>query len=286
MVNLQVDFSGIEKALGDIGGIADGIADQTYLGNLISAAHNVASREFDIDAAATAAAGNMTLVYEFGVRGITRGQPKFSDPTDPAARLWVHQIAGAGRSREIGFVFRPAVQPNPRPSAEFYGVSSEVIKRLSRRKYVFWNKAAVNEYGITVHIKPKEKPFNFVPFYGKPRNPKYKRGYVFRYIDGKEPMESTPGEAGATTGKAAVGTFSAFWQMWWNGRGQELLTGDVNIHFNRDVLSILERYPETHHAPESILRYNSRGRVYNRRRRVKARMVKLAAERGNNRRRG
>lgn len=279
-VSIRVDFSGITDIIGNMEGIADGAESDAYLGGLIDAAHRVASLEFDVDAASVAYTGNMTHMYEFGTRGITRGQVKFPDPTAPEARLWVHNLVGSGRSREIGFIIREAFAPNPRPSATFYGVDNAVIRRLSRRKYTFRWKARVIEQGESVQIKPQEKPFNFVPFYGKPaRNPKYSgRGYVFRPIEGRAPMESNPGED-----SGATGTFTAFWERWWATRGQELMDGTASETFNKDVAFILTRYQGSLPSLESVVRYNSRGRVYNRRRKIKTRMIKLGAERGVNR---
>lgn len=281
-VNMLVDFSGIEDLIGTGEGVADGANDQQYISGLINAAHNVASLEFDVDAAATAAAGALTHMFEFGTTGITRGAQRFGDPTSPEARLWTHHISDQGRSQNISYMFRPAVAPNPRPSATFYGVPNAVIRKLSRRKYVFAQKAAVNELGTTVHIKPKDKPFNFVPFYGKPaRNPDYaNRTYIFRPIEGNLPMESTPGDDAGMTG-----TFTMFWNTWWAGRGRELLSGTASETFNKDVAFLMKRYPPSQGGLEPVVRYNSRGRIYNRRRKVKARMIKLGAERGVNRRR-
>jgi len=282
--SMRVDFGGIEELIGNGLGIADAAESSEYIGNLISAAHNVATTEFDVDAASAAAAGTMTHVYEFGTRGITRGTPRFDDPTSPAARLWVHTETGMGRSKTVGFQFREAVVPNPVPSANFYGVPSSVIRKLSRRKYVFRNKAAVNEYGLTVNIRPKDKPFNFVPFYGKPAsNPENAgRSYIF-FPKENGPMRSTPGAGGHSP--ALEGTFTNFWKNWWESTGRGLVSGSTNEYYNKDVEAIMVRYPSARHMPEDVLRYNSRGRIYNRRRRVKAKMLKLAAVRGHNRRR-
>ena len=278
--NFLVDFSGITDLIGTIEGIVDGADDSAYMDGIINAAHNVASLEFDVDAAATAAAGNITHMYEFGTTGITRGQPRLGDPTSPEARLWVHNISGKGKTRDISFVYREAVVPNPKPSATFYGVPTSVIRKLSKRKYTFRNKAAVNELGLTVHIRPKEKPFNFVPFYGKGSHLYPNRTYIFRPIEGRPPMKSTPGKE-----SGMAGTFNTFWTTWWSSRGQELLQGDVSKTFNKDVAFLLNRYPASQGGLEPVVRYNTRGRIYNRRRRIKARMIKLGAERGANRRR-
>lgn len=275
---MRVDFSDIIDAIGTVQGVSDAVTQSPeYIADCIKAAHAVASKEFDIDAAASAGPLNMSHVYEFGVRGITRGSPRFADPTAPEARLWVHGITGEGRVQNIYFLFREAVQPNPRPSASFYGVSSAVISKLSRRKYVFKRKASVVEFGETVYIKPKDKTFNFVPFYGKPaRNPAYRNsgGYIFRPYLGT-PMESNPGEDSGMRG-----TFTSFWQTWWIGRGDELMSGQVNEYFTKDVQWLLNLAAKGTQPLEDVVRFNSRGRVYNRRRRVKAKMIRQAHTRG------
>lgn len=275
-LELMVDFSQVENIIGTAEGIFDATASPGYIGDLIKAAHNVASKEFDVDAAASAGPANMSHVYEFGVQGITRGDVKFADPTAPEARLWVHAIKGGGNLQSISFAFRPAVVANPKPSAKFYGVSSAVISKLSRRKYVFKNKASVVEFGETVYIKPKEKTFNFVPFYGQPaRNPMYTEGYIFRPISPGGPMESNPG-----TDSGMAGTFSNFWTGWWSGRGIELISGSANEHYDKDVAWILNLARAGKQPLSDIVRYNSRGRIYNRRRRVKAKMLRQAQTRG------
>ena len=274
-MELKVDFSGIEEAIGLGQGIADGAQDPRYIDGLINAAHNVASLEFDLDMAATAGITYLSHVYEFGTVGITRGDPKFSDPTAQSARLWSHTISGKGNTQNIGFAFRPAVVPNPEPTPEFTGVEQEVLDRLSGNEYVFWNKAAIVEYGATVHIRPKEKKVNFVPFYGKPSWAYPGRTHIFRPIEGKEPMESNPGDESGMTG-----SFTKFWMTWWKTRGAGLMDGTASIEFNKDVAYLMERYSNpSRHNFVSVMRYNTRGRVYNRRRYYKKRMLVKALER-------
>lgn len=273
-LEIEIDYSGLEEVIGTVEGIADAVEGNEYMGYVIDAADAVATKEFDVDAAATAGPGNFSHVYEFGTVGITRGTIKFPDPTSSAARLYVHHKNGFGNVRNVFYTFRPAVAPNPRPSASFYGVPSSVIRMLSKKKYIFRNKAAVVEYGETVYIKPKEKPFNFVPFYGKPGR-KYPGTYIFRPIEGHSPMASTPGEDSGQKGQ-----FTAFWELWWMGRGQELMTGEANKFFNADITWLLEQASKGKQSLTNVMRYNSRGRVYNRRRRVKAKMIRQAKDRG------
>lgn len=274
-LELKVDFSGVEEAVGMVQGIADGAQDPRYIDGLINAAHNVASLEFDIDVAATAGISYLSHVYEFGTVGITRGDPVFSDPTSQDARLWMHTIRGKGRTQNIGYVFRPAMMPNPEPTPEFTGVDQEVLDRLSGEKYIFRSKAAVIEYGVTVHIKPKTKKVNFVPFYGKPSWAYPGETHIFRPIDGRQPMVSNPGDLSGMTG-----SFTKFWISWWKSRGEALMDGSANENFIEDVAYIMKRYgdPKRHNFV-SVMRYNPRGRVYNRRRYYKKRMLSKAVER-------
>lgn len=274
-MKINVDYSGIEEAIAQVEGIGDAANDSAYLSALVNNAHNVASLEFDIDVAASAGPGHLSHMYEFGTLGISQGDGKFIDPTSPAARLWVHGISGEGsRTRAIFFMFREAVAPNPEPTSKYTGVEPEVLARLSDKKFVFRRKAEIIEQGETVHIKPQEKPWNFVPFYGRPKHPDYQDDtHIFRAIAGRRPMVSIPGKL-----SGMEGTFTAFWATWWRSKGQAFLSGQANVRFNADVIELMKRYPEGV-GLKDVVRYNSRGRVYNRRRYYKTRMLAKVAAR-------
>jgi hypothetical protein len=217
MINWLTDFD----AVGALTGLADGL-DEAFESTgfkdmLAEAAHEVAAADFDMAAASAAHAGYLHHVYEFGTAGInTQGTTtKFADPTSPAARLWVHNLEGGGGNYDIDFTFRPALAANPRKTTRHTGVPSKFLSKISRRKYVFWNKAAVMESGMTVEVSPKKGRFLFIPA------PEAERGFVLT----EETIETVPG-------KNTAGTFTAFWEAWWNTEGTNIMDNHVDSVLN------------------------------------------------------
>jgi len=217
--------------MGEILGVVDGFdmaTDSGYIDGLVIEAHRMASDQFDITAAATANAGYLTHVFEYGVPGITHGPMRHADPTAPTARLWTHQIGGRSGVFNINYLFRPAVTRNPNQTVARTGVKDKYIKRLSRRKYVFRQRARVTEMGEEVTIKSKHNRLLFVPFYGKPpRNSKSKRGYAM-----------VPGPITAVPGRNSAGTFTAFWSQWWGSEGSRIMQEHIETQARKDI----ERY--------------------------------------------
>jgi hypothetical protein len=224
--SLYSNFEALGELLGGLSGIAEGMDTDTYLGGVIRQAHSEATNIFDQAAAATAKTGRLQHVYEYGTTGVTTGRPTFK-ATDQAARLWVHEIGGQGKNQIFGFFFRPATQPNPQPTTASTGVASKYLRKLSRRKHIFRQKAMIIESGAQVTIKPKNGNLLFVPFYGEPAtNPRNTRGFAMS----KGPITMTPGAT-------SQGTFTAFWEAFWASQGNvamgeamtKTITKDVNM---------------------------------------------------------
>jgi hypothetical protein len=223
------NLEAIGDMIGALSGIDESIDDKVYMEGLIKAAHGKAASAFDIAAAATAKAGRFPHVYEFGTTGITRGAPKFGNPVDPRARLYVHKLVGSGGNQEIMYSFRPATQPNPKPTPESTGVDQKYLSRLSDRKYYFYNKAIVMETGRVVEIKPQNGNFLFVPFYGEAtRNPLYNRGHMMWDARRLGPLYARPG-------KSTRGEFTQFWMGWWAGMGSKMMYADMEKSVTMDI---------------------------------------------------
>lgn len=234
VVDWKVDFSAIGELVGTVDGISEGVASPSYMEGLIKDAHAKAAEEFDAEVATVAQTGYLSHVYEFGTAGVTAGPARF-DPTSQAARLWSHGITGHGGVQDIFFTFRPAVQPNPQPTVASTGVASKYLRKLSRRKYIFRNRAMVMETGNEVEIRPKNGNFLFVPFYGEqPRNPLNKRGFMMWDYSKNGPIVATPGNK-------SQGTFSAFWQTWWRSRGYTSIQESMYEDFNKDVAYVFAK---------------------------------------------
>lgn len=223
------NLEAIGDLVGALAGIDSAVDDESYMEGLIKSAHGKAATAFDIAAAATAKTGRFTHVYEYGVMGITRGQPRFAEPTDPRARLYVHRLVGHGGEQDIEYTFRPATQPNPRPTPEDTGVDSKYLSKLSDRQYFFYNKAYVMETGRVVEIKPKNGNFLFVPFYGEPpRNMLNTRGYMMWDARRHGPLYNRPG-------KSTKGEFTQFWMAWWESAGSQIIQADMEKSVTMDI---------------------------------------------------
>lgn len=225
-------FTNLE-ALGDVigalRGIGDGVEADEYMEGVIRQAHGHAANAFNMAAAATAKTGSIAHMYEFSTPGITKGQALHPDPTSPDARLWIHTLIGHGGSMELGYSFRLARERNPRPTTADTGVASKYIAKLSRRKYVFWNKAMVMETGRPVEIKAHNSDFLFVPFYGEPpTNPLYNRGYLMWDSTRLGPLIAHPGAQ-------TKGNFTAFWQGWWASAGNQVMTDQIELDVTMDI---------------------------------------------------
>lgn len=226
---IYTNFESVGELVGAYMGMSEKASEPEYIERIIKQAHGKAASAFDIATAATAGAGYLAHVYEFGVAGITRGQPRFFDATDPAARLYYHEITGDGGNQEIGWGWRPATQPNPQPTTADTGVASKYLRKLSRRKYIFWNKAFVMESGETVEIKAYNSNYLFVPFgqYAS-KNPENKRGFVMFNTTNKGPITSKPGAS-------TKDTFTAHWLNWWGQAGAEIMESDMTASVTTDI---------------------------------------------------
>ena len=224
------NLESVGDLIGSYMGMSDAIEEDEYVEGLIKQAHGHAANAFNVAAASAATAGIMTHVYEFGTAGITRGRVVFPDPVQEEARLWIHTIHGRGGHQDIGYAFRPATQPNPFPTTAETGVPNKYLQKLSRRKYIFWNKAFVSETGQSVTIKPKNGALLFVPF--GPNGP--------RADDATTAMKNKNfmmyrGSITNTPGATQKGTFTSFWMKWWASMGQELLEEDMRKSVSMDI---------------------------------------------------
>lgn len=234
-VSVFTNWESVADMIGSLEGIRQGLDKDAYMQRLIENAHGKATSVFDVAAASAAKAGRMTHMYEFGTIGITRGPVRHPDPTSARARLWTHQLTGAGKSMNVGFMFRPAVTRNPNHTTAHTGVPSKYLRRLSRRKYLFWNKASVVESGTPVSIKSKQPHgLLFIPFMGKPRSGAtkhdIKRGYMMYPAAGQGPIEAIPG-------RTSKGSFTKFWMGWWESEGQALMDISMVSEARRDIVA-------------------------------------------------
>lgn len=223
------NLESVGDMIGALQGIGLGLDEDKYMQGLIQQAHGHAASAFNAAAAATASTGTMTHVYEFGTQGITRGLPRYADPMAEDARLWIHTLIGHGGNQDIAYTFRPAVNRNPAPTTAYTGVPSKYLRKLSQRKYVFWNKAFMMETGKPVTIKPRHGDFLFVPFNGEQsRDGVNDRGFVMWDASKKGAIVSRPGQS-------TKGQFTSFWLKWWSSAGSDMMQAEMSKYVTMDI---------------------------------------------------
>lgn len=227
MLHFTADFDAIGEISGTLAGLREVTEDNDkYLNMLLKDAHGKAADSFDL--AAVASSARIPHMFEFGTAGVTPGPTHFT-PMQKAAQLWTHQLLGQGGNVEVSFRFRPAIQPNPRPTVGSTGVSSKYLRMLSRRKQVFWNKAFVMETGQKVQIRAKHGDFLFVPFYGKaPYGSNTQgRGYMMWNSTKLGPITAVPG-------RNTRGNFGMIWDGFWGTTGGRMMEKEVYQNYDKD----------------------------------------------------
>jgi hypothetical protein len=186
-----------------------------YIGKLINAAHAKVADEFDAHIIADAMASTaFNHMFEWGTAGINNGKTnRRLNPNSAEAKLWEHVLVGSGKNKSVGFKFLPSKVAVPPPTTAKTGISQKYLSKL-KNKHVFWNKAAVMEAGTPVHIAPRNGGKLFIPLAttqggatGILSNP---RGFIMT----EKPVTVVPGGQN-------VGTFTAYWERFWEGTGQE-----------------------------------------------------------------
>jgi len=218
---LQADFSGVIEAMAAGQALAFSVKDKAYLNAIVDFAYGVADEEFNVEAAAYAAAtGNISHMYEWGTVGINKGKTNMRPlPQSPRARLWETFAAGSGLDRTLTYIFKPSLAYVPKPTQAATGMDPAVIKKM--RDHVFKWKAEAFEEGRTVTVNRKKAKWLLIPAYeqNRPymRKSDVKRGYTLA----KGPITSSPGES------HYYGNFTEFWYQFWEGRGGEILDKSI-----------------------------------------------------------
>lgn len=278
VMKIYADFSGVEKAIGNLWGVIDAIDDKSYQQSLMDSAFNTAVLTFNQEAAAFAASGAIKHMYEWGAAGINRSDTGVTlNPMSEAARLWEPRMIGSGFNQQLDYDFKPSVVVVPKPTTGETGMSQESISHLS--DHVFWNKAMVFESGMTVTIRPSKK-FLLIPLYKNRDYPSarpsdYARGYMLQ----KGPVVMRPGARSA-------GRFNAYWIAFWEGQGNQILNRVVQEEIETDYEAALKgtNTPGPLHPaiPGEVTKFINRSRAAQKgwaTRRAKAAAKKAEAER-------
>lgn len=230
------NLEGMASIIGTFQGVSAAANDDEFINDILMRAHNKALDKFNIKAAEhSTRMGQLNRgfphMYEYGVAGITPGPAVIADPTSQAARLWVFKSISSGKTINTFVQFRNAVVPNPKPAQrpDLKGVSSEIINKMSTRKYVFKRRAEMVEYGMNVRISPYRAKALIYPsrenesgvgFWNKNRN-----GGVMDH-----PLVSNISNNSGTKHKMA---FTNFFLGWWNTSGET----EVRVSANNSIAS-------------------------------------------------
>lgn len=228
----------LAEGIGSYLGMMEGLDQQTYMDSLLERAYVDASASFN-KAAAAAAMHDRSLshMWEFGTAGITRGNTKYANPTNPAAMLWVNTMTGQGRQKTISFIFRPAKSFVPAHTEAETGVDQSVLDRLKvntgERKYKFPNKAFVFESGMDVNVVAKRSKRLFIPIEseGTPAeigNQDTDKGYVWA-----KSHTYSPGDFADS-----VGRFTGFFGGWWAAQGAQKMFEQMSMDVEKDLMEI------------------------------------------------
>ena len=230
-VNIAVDM----RELADFIGTTEALLDKKnirYLDDVLDVALREADQEFNLAAAATAAADGFRHMFEWGTVGInderTNLRPR---PDEERARLWKNVFVGSNGKRMLSYTFKPSIAYVPKPTRGKTGMSTDVISSLKSHTFVW--KALVLESGSQVNIRPKstnESKRLLIPYYpggGPALFSKYdkKRGYTIT----TGPHIHRPGRTGGT-----AGNFTKFWEAYWNGPGSQTIERSIEKQITTD----------------------------------------------------
>ena len=230
MILMSMDDSEVAAFVGSTEAYLGSVSTPVYLDDLLRYAHANASKLFDEHAAAYAGATQkINHMYEWGTQGInpTPGATPLN-PLSPMARLWRHRFTGRGGSRKIDYEFRASMVPVPLPLP---GGAGAADSKLPSRKHIFYWKAPIMEYGITVQIKPRYAKALWIPLRGEPMtedNRAIERGFIMT----KKTITTVPG-------RRFAGEFSKLWVGWWSTEGVAAIDGIAQTAVNTDAESVI-----------------------------------------------
>lgn len=232
-MEFRSNLGGLAQDIGTYIGIAEGVEQKAYVSGLLEGSYKRTTPHFVKAAAANAVPLNFTHMYEYNVRGITRGDGSQINPISQKARLWKDVLFGTGTRRTVTFAYRPAtVKVPPHTTESTGGVAQATLDKLKvnqGKKYVFAHKAEVFEDGINVRVFPKQRDGTlFIPLEGSGisgNDRERRRGFAWR----KSLFYSPGEEAGAT------GQFSFYFFKWWSSEGNAMMTKYMQERVTKDI---------------------------------------------------
>lgn len=205
-------------ALGFAQGMMQEVRTDRHIASILKYSHSVLAQEFDqyLDMLAINTPFKFSHMYD-GTK-----------PGNPATRLWSHSLRGRGKTQEGTFNFRQSVMPMLTAAQRqnisgdpMSKVSNEDINMLAERgnkPYIFYNKAMVIEYGLTVHISPITAKALFIPTGNSSKS------FVF-----KQSVTTTAGSP------AQHGAFISAWAGWWGTTAERKWGDTVRLVVEKDL---------------------------------------------------
>lgn len=221
LVKINVDNRQAAAVIGGMTGLVAAMKTDRYKRSVIEYAYGNMKAKFDedVDAAARTDARNVLHhVYEWRLIGL------------PAGRLWRHKLGGRGGNREASFKFVASKTQILTPTERrqnatgisgndpIQDVPIKNIKKLRKVPYIFYWKAPIMEYGMSVHITPVDAKRLFVPMWGKKNNFILSEGHYVNNPGGEN-----------------TGAFTAFWLNWWATQAPDVWDKEVRQTIERDL---------------------------------------------------
>lgn len=234
-IRMEMDMDEGYALLGHIEGIASAIDTDRYIGSVIKYSHNELAKVFDahMDLAAVGNPSAYHHVYEWRMVGLPQG------------RLWKHKLSGGGvideaqgRVREATFQFlsstRPILNPEERKSDPLRlhdpmaNVPMATIAKLHDRKYIFYAKASMMEYGLSATVLPRYSKFLFVP------NRRGSKG-TWSLMEMTQQNFTYANPQDHSGGAGTVGRFTKAWVDWWGTTASKLWDDTVRHTIENDL---------------------------------------------------
>lgn len=215
-IDIEADMTEGYKALGFITGFSSEVSTDRFIGPVVEYAHSEMAQAFDLEIDQVARGNEESLghVYEWRMVGTPQG------------RLWRHTLTGRGANRQASWEWQQSktniLTPEERKNADnpndpINAVDDEDLAELSDRKYYFYNKAAVIEYGLPVNIVAVNAKALFIPSFS------HESGYYFAKSSSNQMANK------------GAGKFTAFWTNWWSTGADAIWQNQIKRIIEKDL---------------------------------------------------
>lgn len=229
-VQWYVDMDKINDLIGAFFATDDIGTGSKYMQMNIEAAFNYANKEFERRITTTAkATTKYAHMFEWGTVGINDAPTNMVQRAESkGAKLWKPYALSTRDGVSVGFNYLPSKAIVPKPTANKTGIPASITSKLS--DHVFWNKAKVMETGQTVTVKRIKAKALFIPLAYKGQ-----QGFMMRL----GPTNPTPGKS--TYYRSHAGTFTTYWNKFWNSDGGTIMDKQVETMVSDDLDKVVAK---------------------------------------------